>query len=167
MRHGLWIALAVVAGLAVVVFAWRYFSRDRLLAPAELADIALTAEDPQRRGGAAAQLIRHGEAAREELRRVLAESDNDDVKSACIQALAAIHDYDSMNNILDALEDPSPLVRARAGQTVDQLLGATYGFSYDAPQDVRQRQIEFLRKEWQSLKESEGFEHFVERMKRQ
>ncbi len=166
MQRGLWTVLAVVVALATVFYTWRFFTSERLLSPKELADTALMADDPQQRESAAAQLIRHGGLARNELRRVLVESDTPEVRAACIQSLAALQDYESMGAMLDALEDSSAMVRARAGQAVDRLLGANYGFRYSDPPAQRAAQVKFLRKEWEQYQDSEVFRQYIERLKR-
>lgn len=166
MQRSLWIVLGVSVGVALVVLAWWFFTRPRVLSPEELAEIALTADSPQERERAAAQLLRHGDEALEELRRVFAESDTPEVRAICVQALAALRDYDSMNKMLDAMADPSAVVRSRAGRAVMQLLGANYEFDAEAAPEVRQETINYFRDMWEEYKDSEGFRAYVERMQR-
>jgi len=167
MHRSLLIGLGVVVGIAVVVVAWWFFSRPRMLSPEELAEIALRAESPQERERAAAQLLRHRGEALDELRRVFAQSDTPEVRAICVQALAALRDYDSMEEMLDAMEDPSAVVRSRASRAVMQLLGAKYEFDAEAEPEIRQETIDYFRGMWEKYKDSEGFRESIERMQQE
>jgi len=166
MHRSLLIALAVVVGVALVVVAWWFFTRPSLLSPEELAEIALNDESPQERERAAAQLLRHGDESLDELREVFAKTDTPEVRAICVQALAALRDYDSMEEMLEAMEDPAAVVRSRAGRAVMQLLGAKYEFDAEAEPEIRQETIDYFRGMWEKYKGSEGFREYVERMQR-
>jgi len=167
MRRSLLIALAAVVGLALIVVAWWFLSRERVPSPEELAEIALTAESPQERERAAAQLIRHGDDAKDELRRVLAGSDTPEVRAICVQGLAALRDYDSMENMLDALEDPSAVVRSAAARAGMQLLGAKYEFDAEGPPEKRKKTVEFFRETWSEYKDADGFKAWMDQMQQE
>jgi hypothetical protein len=91
---------------------------ERELAAVELARVANNSQLP---ASVRAEATQH-------LRAVLTESQSPPVRAACIQGLASRWDYDSMPAPVDALDDPSDLVRT----------GAAVAFRADA-----------LRRPWQ------------------
>jgi len=126
--------------------------------PDELVGVALESADPAEQEKAAVELAALGRPAMKHLQRVLAESQSDRVRAAVARGLASEPDYDSMPVLLDALADPSPVVRDRAGAAVQQLLGAEFQFAADAPPEERERDIAAIRKEWERLRDSPAFE---------
>jgi hypothetical protein len=77
---------------------------ERELAAVELEQVANNSQLP---ASVRAEATQH-------LRAVLTESQSPPVRAACIQGLASRWDYDSMPAPVDALDDPSDLVRTRA-----------------------------------------------------
>jgi hypothetical protein len=133
--------------------------------PQALARQALEGATPQAREAAAVKLAALGERAHDLQVRVLNESRDPNVRAAMIQGLAAQWEYGSMPAFLDAMNDESPLVRGRAGAAVQRMLGADFGFQYDDPPEKRKALIAGLRKEWEFLKKSPGFENTVKALK--
>src|SRR5262249_48036328 len=93
--------LLATAGL----YGFRYLGGERTASTDELARLALTAPSPQARELAALELAGRGAGALPQMRRVLAESDAPVVRAAMIQALGAQYDFESMPQLLPALED--------------------------------------------------------------
>ena len=156
MRRNFFVVFGVLVALAVAVYGVLYgwpvlFSGEQ--SPEELARSALEAPTPREQEEAVVQLAQFGTEAREQLRRVLAESKTPRVRAACIRALAGQLDYDNMPAFLDALDDDSALVRGRAGAAVQQMLYADVAFPYDAP-PVREPAAKDLRERWEIMRDS-------------
>ena len=132
-------------------------SRQRHRSPEELVRVALESPDPAQQEKAAVELAELGRPALKHLQRLLAESQSNHVRAAVIQGLAFQRDYDSMPALLDAMADPSLVVRGRAGAAVQRLLGLKFGFDADGPPDEREKIIMAVRKQWESLRNSPGF----------
>ncbi len=163
MNKRLKILLAVLGGVALctVVFQAWYFgylgSGGSPGSPDELAQQALSGPTVAEKAKAAVRLADCGPDALDELRRVLKESDTPAVRAACIQGLGAIEDYDSVDMLLDLMEDESPIVRGSAGAAVsNMLLGAraTVQFKADGPEEERKQAIKVFREEWGKLRGS-------------
>ena len=153
-------SLGIVAGiLALAVlgyYGWQFFSRPRIQSPEELAQAALSAGTAEEREQAAVGLSQVGRAAREHLVRVLAESQQPEVKVACIRGLAEQWAYRQMAVLLEALDDDSPLVRAQAGAAVEMMLkgGGYYGFKANDPPEQRREGVKRMRRRWQEFQNS-------------
>jgi len=109
------------------------------------------------------QLTESGSAARPALRRTLRQAAEPEVKAASIQGLGQLYDYESMDDLLKALDDPSPLVRGRAGVAVQRLLGADFGFSPELEGEQLEQKITVLKKEWERMRGSRLLEDFKKR----
>jgi len=122
-------------------------------APEVSAEQALTASKSSDRVKGAVKLVDAGKKGLPQMRRVLKESQDDQVRVVIIEGLGTARDFESMPAILDALEDPAPEVRAKAIDVVGRLLGIA-GTGYDpnkSPQE-QAKIIQGLRKEWKQLK---------------
>jgi HEAT repeat protein len=127
---------------------------DKLPPAAKLADQALTASTPDAREKAALDLARFGQGAEPHLRRVLTESTQASVKAAVIQGLAALGDWESMPQLIDALEDADAQVQGRAQAAVTHLLGKDFFFRpADEPLDVAVA-IRGVRAEYERIRTS-------------
>jgi hypothetical protein len=158
------ITAGILLAVLVVVYAWMYWpSSSGTASPEELAEVALNSSDQQEQVTAAKELSDLGEPAIEQLRRVLAESDIPGVRAAVITGLANQRDYDSMPKLLDALEDPSLLVRSRAGATVRRMLPTDHGFGAADPPERRAEVVKRLRAEWERFRESPLMKKWRER----
>ena len=85
----------------------------------------------------------------------------------CLKHAGADFDYDSMDLLLDALEDPSPQVRARAAVFVRKMLGRSFPLGSNDSDQRRKQMIKGMRAEWERLKGSSGLEDFKQRLKQQ
>jgi HEAT repeat protein len=104
--------------------AWAYWPESPRAKPEELAQQALSGDNPIVQQRAATQLsgYRHAEAA-PPLRQVLKEARHPDVRAAAAQALGDVQDFQSVPELLRLCDDPSPLVRGRAGSAVTNIIG--------------------------------------------
>ncbi len=129
-----------------------------------LAQESLEAPTSDEQEAAAVRLAELGRPAREHLQRVLSESQSPQVRAACIRALAAQWDYDSMPEFLDALNDESELVRARAGAAVERMMSIDAGYrSEDSPQR-RAAAVKHFRERWEQFRNSETLDYWKKRL---
>jgi hypothetical protein len=151
-------ALVILAGVLAVavagVYGWRFLFPDRPPSADELAQAALQADSAEKRELAAIELSHSGKPARAQIVRVFTESQDPEVRVACLRGLADQWAYRQMDLMLDALDDPSPLVRAQAGESVQLLLKVDYGFNAAAPPEQRQEVVERLRERWRDFPNS-------------
>lgn len=154
--------VAVLLGLAVVgVWGWRWLSSPRAVSPQELAQAALTTGTSQERENAAVRLSQFGRPARDHLLQVLGESKQPEVRAACILGLHQQWDYRSMSLLLGLMDDESPLVRAQAGATVQNMLRVDYGFHADDPPRKRHEVVKRLRAWWETFQKSRRSQAFM------
>ena len=101
---------------------------------------------------AARDFIRHGEAARREVRVAVNQHQQYDreVVAPLLQATAKNRDYRSMPTLLKLLEHKDPLVRGRAGAAVQKILGADFGFDARATPEERARVIKMIKEDYQN-----------------
>ena len=151
--------LLVLLLAAAAVYGWRWLSGGGD-SPAELAERALTASTADAQEQAVAMLAQVGQPATPYLRDVLSESQTPQVRAICLQALGGRHDYESMPQILAALEDESPLVRGRASVAASRLLGRNYGWRADMPAENRAYLIARMQQEWDELRDSQLLQEF-------
>jgi HEAT repeat protein len=140
----------IVVALTGVVLAFVSGSRG-LGSPDALAERALNAATVEERQRAALDLGRIGPSGQEALRRVLAESKTPEVKAAAIQGLLDQQDYSSLPVFLALLDDPSPLVRGRAGVAVTQLLGRNFQFLAEDPPARRAEAVEKMKRAYKEM----------------
>ncbi len=151
--------LYIVAGILLVITAGWYgyalFGRgDGLRSAEELSQDALQGGTPQVRERAALDLARHGERGRVYLRKVLAESKSPEVKTAVIQGLSAVRDFESMPRLLTMLDDPSEQVRANAGAAAARILGAEYPYVATDPPEKRAAVIQAIKRAYEVMKKN-------------
>ena len=150
--------LVVLSGIlaltALGYFGWLLFSGQRPESPEALARAALEAGTAEQREAAAVKLCQFGKPTREHLLHVLAESQQPEVRAACIRGLAEQWAYRHMRVLLDLLDDGDPLVRAQAGDGVQLMLKVEYGFNANAPPDQRREVVRRLRQRWKEFPES-------------
>ena len=63
----------------------------------------------------------------------MSQSRDPDVRATAAQALGDMQDFVSVPELLRLCDDPSPLVRGRAGAAVCNILGADFPFQADMP----------------------------------
>lgn len=155
---GLMVVLLLVSGAV-------YLRGDDAPSPEELAAQAISAVDSQQRNQAAAQLA--VVADRRELprlRQVYQQSSDPAVRATVMQSMGRLYDYDSMDSLLEAMDDPSPLVRARANAAVVRMIGLDGHFDANGPIEDRRRIIGFYRLQWESMRNSPGVHQFEDKM---
>jgi HEAT repeat protein len=133
--------------------AWVYWPRsDRAKTPEQLAEQALSGDNPLVQQMAAAQLSNHRQAAAPQLRQVLKQASNPDVRAAAAQGLGDVQDFQSVPELLRLCEDPSPLVRGRAGAAVTNIIGMDFFFKADDPPEKRKAVIESMRRAYDQMR---------------
>jgi hypothetical protein len=133
--------------------AWVYWPRpERAKTPEQLAEQALTGDNPIAQQLAAAQLSNHRDAATPQLRQVLKEARHPDVRAAAAQGLGDVQDFQSVPELLRLCDDPSPLVRGRAGAAVTNIIGMDFFFKADDPPEQRKAAIEAMRRAYEQMR---------------
>jgi HEAT repeat protein len=155
MRKPLLLFACVLLLLTITLYAYMYvLSGERLPSPEVLAQTALAGGSDAEKEKAALDLARSGEGAREHLRRVMAESNNPDVKAATVQGLGELRDEESVAAIIKLLNDPSEKVRGRAGVAVGNILGIDFRFRPDAPPAEREKVIKSVQKAYDDYRKN-------------
>jgi HEAT repeat protein len=134
--------------------AWVYWPREkRANTPEQLAEQALAGDNPIVQQRAATQLsgYRHAEAA-PPLRQVLKEARHPDVRAAAAQGLGDVQDFQSVPELLRLCDDPSPLVRGRAGAAVTNIIGMDFFFNANDPPEKRKAVIESMRRAYEQMR---------------
>ena len=92
------------------------------------------------------------------MRQVLVESQTPEVRAAVAAGLGKAMDPDSMPELLDAMEDESPLVRKAAGDAVERMVGLGHAFNADGPIEERQKVIARYRGFWDEARHDTYYE---------
>jgi hypothetical protein len=71
-----------------------------------------------------------------------------EVRAAAAEALGAMRYIDAGPDLIDAMSDPSELVRAAAGVAVSKIMGMRFEFSARDPAGKREEAVELARKFW-------------------
>lgn len=150
------ILIAVIAGglllmIAIAVYNYWPSRAEPLPPPAVVAQQLTASESIDVQVKAAHDFIRHGPAARVEVRTALQQHArfSPDVVAPLLQATAKNRDYRSMPVLIELLNDPDPLVRGQAGVAVQKILGADFGFRAELPESERQRIIKLIQQDYQ------------------
>jgi hypothetical protein len=171
------VAWATLGGALVLLLAISGCQRPP--SPAELAQKALEAASDEEQELAAVALSQLAsdneqkpqlrEEAKEQLRRVLAESQSPPVRIACIRGVASEWDYQSMSVLLDALDDESDLIRSGAAMAVEQMMSVdlvAFGYTYNDPPAKRKAASKRLRAHWEEWRKSDNYKSWQERLKK-
>lgn len=145
---------AVLLAVIVLVVYWRPWRSE--YSPQDLLEIALSADDSQQRAAAASQLAARGNGARVELRELLERSQDAAVTAVAVQGLAEIWDHHSMPQMIDAMNHDSDLVRGRAVNAVERILGAEVGLYANTADQRRRQLIDQLHNDWRQRSQSSG-----------
>jgi HEAT repeat protein len=160
-KNAIWLSVWFVLLLVLIgTVLWRFVPRGEAT-PATLAERALTASSPDEQMIAAAELCTRGEAARPYLRKLMAESQNDNVRAIAMDGLGVLRDYKSMEALMTAMDDPSVLVRTRAGAAVGRIVGLDRRFNAGASPEERQKVIALVRDDWARLLKSDFFQKLI------
>jgi len=163
MAQQLKIAAGVLVLVVVVVYVWWCWpSQEKLESPQALAQQALSAPKLEEQEQACARLVtvagklhKSGprNPAREPLFQVFQESKAPTVRVAAARGLASIWDYDSMEALLAALDDPSVEVQAAAKQVILNLLELDRRrFPPAVSAEERQAQAKEMRDRWEDFR---------------
>jgi HEAT repeat protein len=158
-----WYLLFGLAGVLLVALALWLLLGEGEPSAEELAERALNAPTTEERQEAAIELARCGKESVQLLRRVFSESDTPEVRAAIAQGLGRQRDVESLPDLIDAMEDASPLVRGRAGVAVRRIVGLEVPFGADAPPEERRKAVAFYRKFWEDAQAPDS--KFIEYMK--
>ncbi|MCA9187645.1 MAG: hypothetical protein KDA99_18580 [Planctomycetales bacterium] len=142
-------ALLGVAGLMTFLLM-----RSRGPSAEALAELALTAPSMQERQAAAAKLTDLGASALPQMRQVFEQSDAPEVRGICVEGLGRNWDYESLDAIISAMEDPSPDLRGRAGLIAGRMTGRDRPFFAHGPEAERRVIIEHVRQDWEEIRKS-------------
>ena len=135
--------------------AWVYWPRSpRASTPEQLAEQALSGDNPVIQQQAAATLAHPQFAAVPQLRQVLKEARHPDVRAAAAQGLGDVQDFQSVPELLRLCDDPSPLVRGRAGAAVTNIIGMDFFFKAEDPPKERAAAIESMRRAYDQMRRS-------------
>jgi hypothetical protein len=149
---------AVIALGVLVVFCYFtgffFSSSTRLESPQMLAEKVLHGSSTAEQVAAAQGLIRHGSAARKEIRETLAASRGSDpqVRVYLLQAVLSIKDWRSMPEIFEAMGDPDPQVRGGAAAAAVAITGLNDGFLANDPPEKRELIRKKMRREYEAVK---------------
>jgi hypothetical protein len=143
------LALAIVAGISAGL--WLIAKRRTGPTPAELAGTALNAPTLEEKTAAAARQADYGDAALTSLRHVARESTEPAVKAICLEGLANLWDYESMDQFLDLAETGPPRVRGRAAQAAMQLTGRQRPYLSSASVAERRVLVKHMRDDWAEI----------------
>ncbi len=147
-RPAFWCAAVGAVGLLAAGLAV-WLLHETKPSPEELAERALGAATLKDRQEAAIELARCGEQSIPLLRQVFVQSDTPEVRAPIAQGLGHHRDVDSLPRLIEAMEDPSPLVRGRAAVAVKRIVGLEVPFSADGSPQERQKAVAFYRKFWE------------------
>jgi hypothetical protein len=75
------------------------------------------------------------------------------VRAAAVTALGHMRAIESMEALLSALNDPDPLVRRRAANAVERIMGRSYELHVNGPEEKRLEAIDGLRQDWNADKD--------------
>jgi hypothetical protein len=160
-KNAIWLSVWFVLLLVLVATVlWRFVPRGEA-SVAALADRALTDSSPEEQTKAAAELIARGEPARPYLRKLMAESQNDNVRAIAMDGLGGLLDYKSFDALLAEMEDESLLIRTRAGAAVGRIIGLDRRFDANASPEQRKQVIALIRSDWERLSKSEYYQSLI------
>jgi HEAT repeat protein len=149
---GLVLVGAVALGLGLFLLLR---GKDAGPAAADLTAKALDpAAAPADRERAALDLAKKGPEGKEALKRLLRTAPDPAVKASAVSGLVEAGAWDCVPLLLDALDDPSEAVRARAGAAVARFVGKDYGFKASAPPDERRAVARAARAEYEKMAKS-------------
>ena len=135
-------AMIGVAGLGVVllVVGASFFFREQDPQAAARARAAAAPDENH-----TAKLAVYDADQLEQVRGMLGDSHPSERRAAAAQRLGHLQDFQSIDQLLNMLDDPSPLVRGRAAVAVTKILGIHFGFRADAPAEERAEAVHAMR----------------------
>jgi hypothetical protein len=158
---GILAAGVIIVGVIYVPGFLRRPNVDRLI------EVALSESEAADRIEAARDLCQLGDSAGGGIRTVLCDSNDENVVAICILGVARQMDYQSMDNLIDRLDDPSATVRTAAAKAIARLLGRDHHFPALGSASQRAEIKDKIVKDWKSYNGSPLFEFNKERFKKQ
>lgn len=144
--------LALSGMVLVAIWGWRIFlSSERVASPDELARLALSDAAEDERELAALRLSRHPDRPVSQIRQVFQESASVRVRAAATVGLGLARDWESIPQLIEAMEGESELLRGRAALAVDRIVAQRFGFRADAPLEERRKVIKLIELKWPRL----------------
>jgi len=143
------VGLLIIVG--TVVWQFRPEPTEPLPPPEVVAEQLDTADSTEQRVQAARTFVRHGEAARQQVRTALEQHQRyePEVVEPLVAATMKNRDYRSMPTLLELLEHEDPEVRGRAGAAIQKILGADFGYRANLPESERAKIVEFIRDDYE------------------
>ena len=137
--------LLVIVAIAV----WQFWPEqvEPLPPPAVVAQTLDTSSQTEQQVAAANQFVRHGPAARQEVRTALTQHQRyePEVVEPLVQATMKNRDYRSMPTLIELLNHDDPMVGGRGGAAITKSLGVDVGYRAELPEDQRKKMIEAIR----------------------
>ncbi len=87
-----------------------------------------------------------------QLRQLVKGGGDPEVRATAAQGLGWAMDWESVPDLLKMCDDPSPLVRGRAGAALQLILGADYHFRANDDSQTRKKAIEGMKQVYQQAK---------------
>jgi hypothetical protein len=146
----------ISVGMAVILalLIWQFWPQPAVTLdpPQVVAQRLASGKTTDEKVRAARDFIRHGPAARLQVRAALDEHAAlaPEVVAPLLQATMKNRDYRSLPTVIQLLEHPDPLVRGRAGAAVRKILGADFGFRANATEDERARIISLIKQDYEN-----------------
>jgi hypothetical protein len=149
----LYVVAAILAVLVAAYYGcWLWASGRPTLSPAVLAERALAAPTEDERQRATVDLAGMGSAGLADLRRLLQQSKDPAVRASSAQALGDLRDYESIDLLMQFLDDETPLVRARAQTALSHLLRRDLHFPVEGSASERSQAAAGVRKTWEQIR---------------
>lgn len=147
-------ALLALVALGAGILGYVYYQPQlKPIPPEELAQTAMSPEastNVQER--AVLELANSGEEAKVHLRQILEQTPKDEIKAAAVLAIGRVRDWDSMPRLFQILENfaENSWVRARAGSSVNILLGKNFAFQVTDPEEQQAEAIRQMKALYQA-----------------
>jgi len=93
-------------------------------------------------------MVADREKAQEPLKDLAHDDPEPHVRAAAVTALGHMRAMESMEALLEAVNDPNPLVRRRAADAVERIMGRSYELYIDGSEEERLKAIDGLRQDW-------------------
>ena len=114
-----------------------------------LKQAAISDPRPEVKEAAVRALDNYAEAAAPVMIEVFDKKEtHPEAKALAADSLGKNRVWEAMPKLVDALEDPSPVVRGRAYAAVRKILGLDYGFRAEADESVRKPIVARIRSDW-------------------
>jgi hypothetical protein len=171
--HQLKLICVVIAPIALLAGCGDPSAANNATSRKERTDEVLVAESLDGTAGEAAvtilvqrTTIDPDNPTREHLRKVFRESESAPVRVAAIKGIAKGWDYDAMEDLFEALDDPSLEVRERAGRAVNRMLGLRFPYNASDPPVKRALVVSKMRETWGKLQSTGRLDEWLERLPR-